>query len=298
MNGPTLLITGIHGLVGQYLFKILHSWKGTVIMTGKGNCRLPGSSFIYAEMDITDREQVFEVFRRFAPDVVIHSAAMAQPDHCELHKEEALKVNVGGTENLLEASAQTGAFFVHISTDFVFSGSDGPYHENSPPSPVNFYGVTKLRAEEKVQAYPFPWAIIRTALVYGNVIVGTRSNMISWVTGELGKGKPIQVVSDQLRTTTYAGDLAGAILKIAERKAEGIWHISGPDPLSPWEIAVAVADHLDLDSSLISKVDASIFSQPATRPLKTPLIIDKARNELDYQPISFYEGMKLVVRGD
>jgi dTDP-4-dehydrorhamnose reductase len=158
--------------------------------------------------------------------------------------------------------------------------------------------VTKLRAEEKVQAYPFPWAIIRTALVYGNVIVGTRSNMISWVTGELGKGKPIQVVSDQLRTTTYAGDLAGTILKISERKAEGIWHISGPDPLSPWEIAVAVADHLDLDSSLISKVDASIFSQPATRPLKTPLIIDKARNELDYQPISFYEGMKLVVRGD
>jgi len=297
MNGQTLLITGIHGLVGQYLFKILHSWKGTVIMTGKGDCRLPGSSFIYAEMDIADRKKVFEVFGRYAPDVVIHSAALAQPDYCELNREEAVSVNVGGTENLLEASAQSGAFFVHMSSDFVFSGSDGPYHENSEPAPVNFYGVTKLMAEEKVRAYRFPWAIIRTALVYGNVIVGTRSNMITWVTSELGKRKPIQVVSDQLRTTTYAGDLAGAILEIAERKAEGIWHISGPEPLSPWEIAVAVADHLDLDRSLISKVDASIFSQPATRPLKTPLIIDKARNKLDYQPISFYEGMKMVLQG-
>jgi dTDP-4-dehydrorhamnose reductase len=298
MNGPTLLITGIHGLVGQYLFKILQTWKGPVIMTGKGVCRLPGSSFFYLEMDIADRMQVFDVFGRFSPQVVIHSAALAQPDYCELNREEASIVNVGGTENLLEASAQTGAFFVHMSTDFVFSGLDGPYHENSEPSPVNYYGLTKLLAEEKVRAYQLPWAIIRTALVYGNVIVGTRANMISWVKGELEKGNPIQVVSDQLRTTTYAGDLAWALLKIAERKAEGTWHISGPDPLSPWEIAVAVAGHLKLDCSLISKVDAAIFSQPAVRPLKTPLIIDKAIHQLGYQPFSFEEGMKLVLLGN
>jgi dTDP-4-dehydrorhamnose reductase len=122
--------------------------------------------------------------------------------------------------------------------------------------------------------------------------------MISWVKGELENGKPIKVVSDQLRTTTYAGDLAGAILTIAEKRTEGVWHISGPDPLSPWEIAVAVADHLGLDSSLISKVDASVFSQPAKRPLQTPLIIDKAKKELGYQPLSFREGMKLVLQGN
>jgi dTDP-4-dehydrorhamnose reductase len=298
MNGPTLLITGIHGLVGQYLYKILDLWKGTVVMTGKGACRLPGSSFIYSEMDIANKTEVIEVFERHRPQVVIHSAALAQPDHCELNREEAMMVNVEGTENLLGASALTGAFFVHLSTDFVFSGFDGPYDEGSVPSPVNFYGVTKLWAEEKVKSYPFPWAIIRTALVYGNMIAGTRSNMISWVKGELENGNPINVVSDQLRTTTYAGDLASAILTIAERKAEGIWHISGPDPLSPWEIAVSVADQLGLDSSLISKVDASIFSQPATRPLKTPLVIDKAKQQLGYRPLPFGEGMKRVLKGD
>jgi dTDP-4-dehydrorhamnose reductase len=298
MNGPTLLITGIHGLVGQYLFKILDSWEGKVVMTGKGSCRLPESEIPYVEMDITEKEQVFHVFDRYRPDVVIHSAALAQPDYCELNREEAVAVNVGGTENLLKAAAQTGAFFIYMSTDFVFSGGEGPYLESDTPAPVNHYAMTKLMAEEKVKSYPFPWAIVRTSLVYGNVIVGTRSNMITWVKGELENGKRIKVVSDQVRTTTYAGDLARALLKIAEKKAEGVWHISGPDPLSPWEIAIEVADHLALDKSLISKVDASVFSQPATRPLKTPLINEKAIRELGYQPLPFSEGLKRVLNGD
>lgn len=298
MNEATLLITGIHGLVGQYLFKILDSWTGKVIMTGKGACRLPASRYIYEEMDITDKSRVMEVFKEYRPGVVIHSAALAQPDQCEQYRDEAFKVNVEGTMNLLEASELSSAFFVYLSTDFVFSGNDGPYNEESIPSPVNFYGETKLMAEEKAKAYKYSWSIIRTALVYGNVIVGTRSNMISWVKGELGKGNAIKVVSDQLRTTTYAGDLAEAIMKIAMNGAEGIWHISGPEPVSPWEMAIAVADHSGLDASLITKVDASVFSQPARRPLQTPFIIDKARKELGYHPLSFHEGMKRVLEGD
>lgn len=298
MNEGTLLITGIHGLVGQYLFKILDSWNGRVVITGKGMCRLPDAAFTYAEMDITDPARVHEVFERYEPEVVIHTAALAQPDHCELHRDEAILVNLTGTENLLAAAERSGSFFIYLSTDFVFSGNDGPYREDSSPAPVNFYGETKLMAEEKLKNYPFKWAIVRTVLVYGNVLVGTRANIISWVKTELERSNPIKVVSDQLRTTTYAGDLATALLIIAGKKAEGIWHISGADALSPWQIAIHVADHLNLDRSLITKVDASVFSQPAKRPLKTPFIIDKACKELGYQPHSFLEGMKLVLGGD
>ena len=242
-------------------------------------------------MDIADKASVSEVFERYRPSIVIHSAALAQPDHCELNQEEAFKVNVEGTENLLTAASRSKAFFIYLSTDFVFSGNDGPYHEGSVPAPVNYYGNTKLMAEEKVKLYPFSWAIVRTVLVYGNVIVGTRSNVISWVRTELENQRPIKVVCDQLRTTTYAGDLAKAILTIAEKKAGGVWHISGKDALSPWEMAVAVADELELNRSLIEKVDASVFSQPAKRPLKTLFIIDKAKRELAYDPLSFQEGM-------
>jgi dTDP-4-dehydrorhamnose reductase len=153
-------------------------------------------------------------------------------------------------------------------------------------------------AEELVRASGVPSAIIRTALVYGNVIVGTRPNVISWVRDALENNRPINVVSDQLRTPTYAGDLAAALITIAERKAAGTWHIAGKDVLSPWEMAMKVADHLNLDAGLITKVDASVFTQPAIRPLRTPLLIDKAKRELDYKPLSFEEGMIKVLNGD
>jgi dTDP-4-dehydrorhamnose reductase len=298
MNETTLLITGIHGLVGQYLFKLLDPRKWRIVITGKGPSRLPAHDFIYAGMDITDMASVSEVFEKYRPGIVIHSAAFAQPDLCELNPEEAFKVNVEGAENLLTAASRSKAFFIYLSTDFVFSGNDGPYHEGSVPAPVNHYGKTKLMAEERVRSYPFSWAVIRTVLVYGNVIAGTRSNMISWVRTELENQRPIKVVCDQLRTATYAGDLAKAILTIAEKKAAGVCHISGKEALSPWEMAVAVADELELNSSLIVKVDASVFSQPAKRPLKTPFIIDKAKRELAYEPLSFQEGMRKVLNGD
>jgi dTDP-4-dehydrorhamnose reductase len=297
MKSSTLLITGIHGLVGQYLFGILDRWEGNVVITGKGLYRLPDKGFQYEELDLTDSERINTLFDTYKPDVVIHSAAMAQPDACELNQEDAIRVNVTATQDLLEAAARHRAFFIFMSTDFVFSGAEGPYGEEDVLAPVNFYGRTKLMGEELVRQYICPSAIIRTGLVYGNVIVGTRPNVISWVRESLENNLPIKVVSDQLRTPTYARDLANALLFIAQGKAAGTWHIAGKDVLSPWEMALKVADHLKLDASLMTKVDASIFSQPAQRPLRTPLLIDKAVRELHYQPVSFEEGMINVLQG-
>lgn len=297
MKNSTLLVTGIHGLVGQYLFRILQGWEGRVVITGKGSNRLPDSGFLYEEMDLRDPARIRSLFQIYQPDVVIHSAAMAQPDSCELNQEDALAVNVTGTSHLLEAAALHPAFFVYLSTDFVFSGEEEPYSEDSFPAPVNFYGHTKLMAEELVKSSVSRSAIIRTGLVYGNVLVGTRPNVVSWVRESLENNRPIKVVSDQLRTPTYAGDLANAILKIASTRAEGTWHIAGKNQLSPWEMAMKVVDHLALDPNLITKVDASVFSQPAKRPLRTPLLIDKAIRELHYQPLSFDEGMVRVLNG-
>ncbi len=298
MKKSTMLVTGIHGLVGQYLFRILDKWDGRVVITGKGANRLPDRGYLYEELDITDPVMVSSVFHRHQPDVVIHSAAMAQPDACELNQEEALLVNVTATNQLLEAAALRGAFFIYLSTDFIFSGDEGPYAEDDAPAPVNFYGRTKLMAEEKVKRGSCPWSIIRTGSVYGNAIVGTRPNVISWVRESLENHRPIKVVSDQFRTPTYAGDLAQAILMIACKKAQGTWHIAGKDVLSPWEMAMSVVDYLKLDTTLITKVDASVFTQAATRPLRTPLLIDKAIRELNYRPVSFDAGMVKLLNGD
>lgn len=294
----TLLITGIHGLVGQYLIRVFQSWPGKLVITGRGPCRIPSGwlrDMIYEEMDITDPEAVKRIFDTYKPDAVIHSAAEAQPDACELDHKMADLINIEATGSLLNAAAASGAFFTFLSTDFIFSGTGGPYKEDDLPSPVNYYGLTKLRSEQLVQQYQFGWAIVRTVLVYGNTISGTRSNIISWVRGELEKGKAIRVVGDQVRTPTFAGDLVSALKKITEQRANGIWHISGKDILTPHDIAIMVAGRLGLDKTLITKVNASSFQQPAVRPLRTPFDISKARMQLEYEPMSFAEGMERVI---
>lgn len=294
----TLLITGTHGLVGQNLVRILQQWPGKVVLTGRGPCRIPSAwmkDFLYVPLDITNRGDIMQLFETYKPNAVIHSAAEAQPDACELDHTMADLVNTTATQWLLEAAAQYRSFFTYMSTDFVFSGAGGPYVEEDDPDPVNYYGLTKLRAEQAVQQYPFGWAIVRTVLVYGNTLSGTRTNIISWVLGELQKGKPIRVVGDQLRTPTYAGDLAAAVLQITMEKRTGIWHISGKDALTPHDIALLVAGRMQLDATLITKVDASVFSQPATRPLKTPFDISKAVRELGYSPVYFMHGLELTI---
>ena len=95
-----------------------------------------------------------------------------------------------------------------------------------------------------------------------------------------------------MRTPTYVGDLADGIIVVIEKKAKGVYHLSGEDILTPWQMAVKAAEYLGLDSSLINKVTAANFSQPAKRPPKTGFVIDKAKKELGYQPLSFEEGLK------
>lgn len=285
-------------MVGQYLIRILYQWPGQVIATGRGPCRIPDEwmqNIQYVQMDITDAESIRNVFNEYRPDAVIHAAAEAQPDTCELHREQADLVNTKATGFLLDAAQKHNSFFTYVSTDFVFPGTGGPYREEDETDPVNYYGLTKLRSEELVRHYHHGWAIVRTVLVYGTTLVGTRTNIISWVLGELQKGKAIRVVGDQVRTPTFAADLAAALVLITKDKHQGIWHISGKDVLSPHDIALLVAEYMHLDASLITKVDASTFTQPAIRPLRTPFNISKAREMLGYAPISFKEGMALTI---
>jgi len=191
---------------------------------------------------------------------------------------------------LLNAEEQK-SFFLFVSTDFVFDGETGTYTEADIPNPVNFYGKTKAEAEDAVKEYDYEWAIVRTSLVYGQPI-GGRSNLLTVVQQKLNNGEKYKVVNDQVRTPTYVEDLAAGIVSIIEKKATGIYHLSGMDILTPYEVACKTADYLGLDKSLLQKVTAENFSQPARRPLKTNLIIEKARKELGFNPLSFETGLK------
>jgi dTDP-4-dehydrorhamnose reductase len=292
-----ILITGANGLLGQKLIAQLEGntyWN--VLATSRGENRLPGSSIAYQSLNIEDRQEVFGTIAAFKPDVILHTAAMTHVDQCEQNREDCWRANVEAVQHLVAAAEQTGAFLLHVSTDFIFDGEAGPYDEHAEPAPVNYYGESKLEAEKLVQRCQAPWAIARTVLVYGITNSLSRSNIILWVKNSLEQGKPIKVVDDQWRSPTLAEDLAMGCLLIAKQKAEGIWHIAGKDFLSPYQMAVMTADYFGLDKSLMTRADSTTFTQPALRPPKTGFIIDKARTKLGYEPHSFEEGIAIVAR--
>jgi dTDP-4-dehydrorhamnose reductase len=208
-----------------------------------------------------------------------------------LNKENAYLTNVTGTIYLLNAANTYKNFFIFLSTDFVFSGEKGMYKEDDERKAVNYYGITKMLAEDEVEKYKWDWAIVRTVLVYGKPFLN-RQNILTNVAAALQRGEKLNVFNDQVRTPTYVEDLAVGILSILEKQKTGIYHIYGKDVLTPYQIAMAVAEYLNLVATLINKVEEKDLDQPARRPLKTGFNISKAKNDLDYQPISFKEGLK------
>ena len=290
-----ILVTGSNGLLGQKLTElILTSGKHELIATSRGEDRLNAEGYRYYTMDTCRLDQILEVVQTAKPDVIIHTAAMTNVDECELNQDDCFIQNVFATNNIIKAANAVDAFLVHLSTDFIFDGQDGPYAEEGKANPVSYYGETKLEAEKLVIEKAKHWAIVRTVLVFGIVKDMSRSNIVLWVKDNLTAGKQIKVVDDQWRTPTLAEDLAMGCLLIAEQKAGGIWNISGEEMLTPYEMAIATASYFELDQSLIERVDSTIFTQPAKRPPRTGFIIEKAKKQLGYEPHSFREGLKLL----
>lgn len=290
-----ILITGSNGLLGQKLTKLIQGDTGlTLIATARGKSVLPITRGTYHTLDITNPSEVARVITETKPDVVINTAAMTNVDQCETDREGCWNANVTAVENLVAACEKQAVHLIHVSTDFIFDGSHGPLDENEQPNPVNFYGESKLAAEERIMKSRLSWCILRTVLVYGITKDMSRSNIVLWVKNSLMAGKTIQVVNDQWRTPTLAEDLAQGCYLAAKKKARGVYNISGKDFLSPYDIAIHTATFFNLDKSLIKKTDSSQFKQPAKRPPTTGFIIDKARKELGYEPHSFVEGIQVL----
>ncbi len=292
-----LLITGSNGLLGQKIVDlIVDRGHDQLSGTGLGPDRkdIDYAAYQYSRMDITDKQQVFDVIDKSQPDAVINTAAMTQVDECESEREKCWNLNVTAVENLCAAAKKYHFHLTHLSTDFIFDGENGPYREEDKPNPISFYGESKLASEKVLLESSIEGAIVRTVLVYGIVPNMSRSNIILWVKKSLEEGKSLNIVDDQWRTPTLAEDLAEGCFLIAKQRAQGIFNISGQDLLTPYDMAIKTADFFNLDKSLINRTDGSKFQQKAKRPPKTGFILEKARNQLGYKPHSFDEGIEIL----
>jgi dTDP-4-dehydrorhamnose reductase len=220
---------------------------------------------------------------------------MTNVDACEADPAGCQLQNVTATEHLVRASLRHNSHFIHLSTDFIFDGLHGPYREEDRPAPLSIYGQSKLDSERVVmEAGLARWAIARTIIVYGIAEGLSRSNVVLWAKGALEKGQAIKVVDDQWRMPTLAEDLADGCIRIAKRRATGVFNLSGPDGMSILELVQRVGRFFQLDTAVVTPVKSDSLGQPAKRPPVTGFVLDKARRELGYAPRHFEEGLAVL----
>ena len=292
-----VVITGANGLLGQKLAPLFSSSEYELTATGTGACRFDIGGSIYEELDITNKEELISFFENKQPDILINTAAMTNVDACEDAKEACWEVNVTAVAYLAELCTKYKTHLIHLSTDFVFDGEDGPYTEEDLPNALSYYGKSKQASEEiLLQSLGLSWAIARTIIIYGIAKKMSRTNIVLWAKGALEKGDPINVVDDQFRSPTLAEDLAQGCFLIADKQAQGIFHVSGGETMSIIELVNRVADFYELDTSCITTISSASLNQAAKRPPRTGFDISKAKNELGYAPHSFEEGLKVLTR--
>ena len=282
-----LLITGASGLYGSKLAQLALS-KNFEVYSSDIQCLSVYGNFV--KLDISGKEQVEEAFKSIKPDVVVHAATLTDVDKCELNQELAWKVNVEGTKNIAEAAKSTGSFLIYISTDYVFSGETGCYKETDKPDPINYYGLTKLKAEEIVQTQA-EYFIARPSVIYGSTPAAGKVNFALWLIETLRKGERVKIVTDQWNTPTLNTNLAEMTLEVIERRLTGIYHLCGATRISRLEFAEQIADAFGLDKGLVDKVLSSQFTWPAKRPMDSSLDTSKAQKTLKCKPIAMGEAL-------
>ncbi|MES1223436.1 MAG: NAD(P)-dependent oxidoreductase, partial [Bacteroidota bacterium] len=290
-----ILITGSNGLLGQKIVLALLKNKDVVtIATSLGENRMEQTEgYTYEALDITSKEQVEKAISSHRPDVIINTAAMTNVDACESQKEECWAQNVLSVEYFVQAITAFEAHengkkihFIHLSTDFIFDGENGPYREDDTANPLSYYAISKNESEKIIFASSIKWSIMRTSIVYGIAHRMSRSNIVLWAKEVLTKGTPINVVDDQFRSPTLAEDLAQGCILAALKGKTGVYNISGKTIMSVLELVYSVADFWKLDKSLVTPIKTNTLNQATKRPPRTGFILDKAVKDLGYEPHS------------
>ncbi|HBK71333.1 MAG TPA: NAD(P)-dependent oxidoreductase [Flavobacteriaceae bacterium] len=284
-----ILITGANGLLGQKLvnlFSVLDDFEVNAISRGD-NRNDTAKNYTYNSIDSTDAEKLTCFIEDNAPHYIINCAAMTNVDQCEVEQEKCDLINVEAVKTLVDIAKKLQIHLIHISTDFIFDGEDGPYTEDDKPNPINYYGLSKLKAEQVIINAQIQYTILRTILVYGIVDNMSKNNIVSWVKESIENKQEITIVNDQFRMPTFVDDLAESCLLAIQNKAYGVFNVSSNEQLSIYEMTLQIAEAFNLDPSYIKEIPTSQLNQPAKRPPKTGFVLEKSKNSLKLPILPF-----------
>ncbi|XP_067347760.1 methionine adenosyltransferase 2 subunit beta isoform X2 [Channa argus] len=284
-GGPRVLVTGATGLLGRAVCAEFLSIGWSVIGTGYRRARPR-----LLRCDLTDEDAVRGLLHEYQPDVIVHCAAERRPDVVERYTEAAVNLNVHATSMLAKEAAVCGALLIYISTDYVFDGRNPPYGEDDSPNPLNVYGRSKLEGERETLRHCPGAVVLRVPVLFGEVESVMESAVTSlWVKVEASESCTLDHC--QQRFPTDARDVATVCRKLAERARQhlfffswlfahlsvsqdpsikGIFHFSGKEQMTKYEMAVAIAQAFNLPSNhLIPLTEQPVAAAP--RPVNAQL---------------------------
>jgi len=285
------LVTGSTGLVGQQVVHDLIEDGDTVYSCYHNTKPELG---IETFLDLSYHDKTKEIIKKLNPDAIIHLAAITDVDLCEKEKNLAMKINVKATEIICKQAAKQKAFFVYVSTDYVFDGKKGMQKESDATNPVNYYGKSKLEGEKSVINLASSWCIARTSTPYG--LHPTKKSFPIWVANNLKNNNEIKVLVDQFTSPTYVPNLGRMLIEIAKRQIIGIIHLAGATRISRYEMAELVADNLKLDKKLLKPTNISEMNWVAKRPKDSSLDVSQAISILKEKPFVIEQGLDNLVR--
>lgn len=284
-----VLITGSRGQVGHCLTERLKN-KAEILAVDRD------------ELDITNESAVIAVVSQFQPDFIINAAAHTAVDKAEQEEALSYQINCEGPLNLAKAAQNIGAAILHISTDYVFFGDkDGIYDEADETNPQSVYGASKLAGEKAVVEVCSKHIILRTAWVFGE-----HGNNFVKTMLRLGQDRDkLGIVGDQFGGPTFAGDIAAALITIAEKihaKNEinwGIYHFSGTPYVSWYQFAQAIFEQAKSQSVLnqtpkLASLPTEEYPTPAKRPVNSKLNCDKIEQHFGIKPSDWQKALKRI----
>ncbi len=276
----TVLVTGAGGLLGSKLVPLLASRGYRVVAVYRRHPPPSTGGVEPRRLDITDWVHLEDLVLKTRPQVIVHAAALTDVDGCERDRAAAWRTNVEATRSIVRAARVVNAHLVYVSTDYVFDGERGLYRETDTPAPVNYYGLTKLVAEELVRSSDLLYTVVRPSAIYGTG--GAKKSFAEYVAEKLSRGEAVKALSDQYVSPTYNGLLAEALAEIVEMKPLGTLHVAGPR-MSRLEFARRLAEKLNLPTSLIEPASMEEFTGRwlARRPRDSSLDTSKARSLLE-----------------
>lgn len=276
-----IAILGAGGKVGEALYKILSRELDAefVLFTTEKKLIIEDYKDTIVRIDVTNKSLLKDELYNYNPEIIINCIAFTNVDLCETEKKLAWELNTTLVENLMTISKVLGAHLITFSTDYIFNGNKGPYTELDKPDPLNYYGKSKLAAENLLIGNYDKYTIIRTNLVYGYSSYN-KGDFIKWIISSLQQNKDIYIVESLYANPTLTDDIAEAVMQIILKSAYGIYNVAGLTYLDRLSIAKEVARVFNLDENLIHKTEIAELKQKAIRPIKGGLVVLKAQTEL------------------